>query len=76
MPSHTSLPAPSAGSGPQPPSTPDVSGATDTSPNGMDEPRANADPAQKSGEPLADRAAEEVFGSMTSPKMGGTNHES
>ena len=57
MPNRTSLPTLSAGSGPQPPSTPDASGATDTPPN-------------VEGEPQADRTAEEVFGSEDSPKMG------
>ena len=62
MPSHMSLPAPSAGRGPQSLSTADAFGATDSAPAGKDESRASGDPAPASGEALADRAAEEVFG--------------
>ena len=61
MPSQVSLPTSSAGSGPQSPSTADAFGATDSAPHAKDEPRDGAAPA--SGEALADRAAEEVFGS-------------
>ena len=62
MPSHMSLPAPSAGHGPQSPSTADAFGATDSAPTVKDEPRASADPAPASGEAPASRAAEEAFG--------------
>ena len=62
MPSHTSLLPPSAGSGPRSRSPADALGATDSAPNVKDEPRGSADPAPESGEALAHRAAEEVFG--------------
>ena len=62
MPNHMSLPAPSTGRGPQSPSTADAFGTTDSAPIVKDEPRESADPAPASGEVLADRAAEEVFG--------------
>lgn len=62
MPNHTSLLPPSAGSGPRSRSPADALGATDSAPNVKDEPCASADPAPASGEALADRAAEEVFG--------------
>ena len=62
MPSHMSLPAPSAGRGPRSPSTADAFGATDSAPTVKDEPRESADPASASGEALANRAAEGVFG--------------
>ena len=63
MPSRTSLPPPSAGSGTRPPSPADAFGDTGSAPNVKYEPRGNADPAPVSGGTLADRAAEEVSGS-------------
>ena len=63
MPSHMSLPTSSAGSGPQFPSTADAFGVTDSAPHAKDEPRESAGAAPASDEALADRAAEEVFGS-------------
>ena len=62
MPSHMSLLAPSAGRGPQSPSTANAFGATDSAPTVKDEPRESAGPALASVEPRADRVAEGVFG--------------
>ena len=63
MPSHTSLPPSSVGSGPQSSSPADAYGATGSAPNVKPEPHRSAGPAPESGEALADRATEEVFGS-------------
>ena len=58
----TALP-PVTGNGPQSPSTADAFGATGSAPNVMDELRESVGAASARGEALADRAAEEVFGS-------------
>ena len=58
----TALP-PVTGNGPQSPSTADAFGATGSAPNVMDEPRESVGAASASGEALADRAAEDLFGS-------------
>ena len=55
---------PSTGSGPDPRSTADALDTTDTLPIVQDEPGGSADPAPAGdGEALADRTAEDVFGS-------------
>ena len=55
---------PSTGSGPHPRPIADALDTTDTSPIVKDEPGGSADPAPASdGEALADRTAEDVFGS-------------
>ena len=58
----TALP-PFTGSGPHPRPTTDALDTTDTPPTAKDEPDESAGPAPESGEALADRAAEDVFGS-------------
>ena len=62
MPSHTSLPPPSAGNGPQSRSPADAFGAAGSAPSVKNEPCGSADPAPVSGGTLADRAVEAVFG--------------
>ena len=62
MPSHTSLPPPSAGSGPRSPSPADAFGAAGSAPNVKGGSRGSAGPAPVSAGTLADRAAEAVFG--------------
>ena len=58
----TALP-PFAGSGPHPRPTTDALDTTDTPPTAKDEPGESAGPTTESDEALADRTAEDVFGS-------------
>ena len=58
----TALP-PSTGSGSGPRPNADTLDTGDTPPTGKDEPGESAAPAEESGEALADRTAEDVFGS-------------
>ena len=62
---HTTPPPspPSTGSGPHPRPIADALDTADTLPIMQDESGENADPAPESGEALADRTAEDVFGS-------------
>ena len=57
MPSHTSLPTTSAGSGPQSPPTANAFGVTGSAANAKDELRESVDLVPESGEALTDRAA-------------------
>ena len=54
---------PSTGSGPRPRPNADALDTADTPPTGKDEPGESTGPVPESGEALADRTAEDVFGS-------------